>query len=396
VGICREGVHEALECLYDNVAIAQVSILESFPEIASMPDIALRAQRIRSIILNAIEALQPRRPSSFRNPSTRCYQVMSLRFLEEMPMPQVAEELHVSERQAYRDLAQAEEHLAELLSSKLSAPQSALRSESLQEELDRFASEPQHLDVLSVTRAALDTVYPLAEANGVTLTMESAVEALYAYAHPILLRQTLVQTLSVTIRLCTSRAILVTVHTVGPDTVISLRFRALPSSVTLCEKEFGSARELAETQKIAFEVALCAEHWFSVSMSLPRARKLVMVVDDSASTVELYRRFLAGQSDWELMAAPSPSEAYEIARQNQPTLIVLDILLPQVDGWAVLQRLHTQPDTTTIPVVVCSVFEELALATTLGAAGYLKKPVSRADFLHALDRYSRLAQHTPA
>jgi len=59
-------------------------------------------------------------------------------------------------------------------------------------------------------------------------------------------------------------------------------------------------------------------------------------------------------------------------------------MMRDTDGWTVLQRLKAEPRTQDIPVLVCSVIDEPELARTLGAAGLLKKPVSREQLLDAV------------
>jgi CheY-like chemotaxis protein len=81
------------------------------------------------------------------------------------------------------------------------------------------------------------------------------------------------------------------------------------------------------------------------------------------------------------------------ARELNPALITLDIMLPEQDGWQVLQALKLDPQTRDIPVLVISVLENSELALRLGAVDYLVKPVRRDD-LHALLR--RLAPLQPS
>ena len=115
----------------------------------------------------------------------------------------------------------------------------------------------------------------------------------------------------------------------------------------------------------------------------PRA---VLVVEDNAGAIELYRRYLADAPEWQLAAAVDPRVCLDMATRLRPSAIVLDIMMPQQDGWSVLQALHTHPVTRAIPVVICSVFSDPGLAEALGATAYLTKPVSRLEFLAALER----------
>ncbi len=64
--------------------------------------------------------------------------------------------------------------------------------------------------------------------------------------------------------------------------------------------------------------------------------------------------------------------------------MLLDIRLPGIDGWAVLQALKQDPETRDIPVIVVSIVDERARGAALGAAQYLVKPVGREQLLEAL------------
>ena len=63
----------------------------------------------------------------------------------------------------------------------------------------------------------------------------------------------------------------------------------------------------------------------------------------------------------------------------RPDAVLLDIRLPGIDGWAVLEALKADPETRDIPVIVVSIVDERARGVALGAAAYLVKPVSRDD-----------------
>jgi CheY-like chemotaxis protein len=77
-------------------------------------------------------------------------------------------------------------------------------------------------------------------------------------------------------------------------------------------------------------------------------------------------------------------EALTLANEVRPAALVLDIRLPGLDGWQVLDRLREDPETADIPTIVASVVDDRARGLALGAAAYLLKPVSRDDLLAAL------------
>ena len=79
-------------------------------------------------------------------------------------------------------------------------------------------------------------------------------------------------------------------------------------------------------------------------------------------------------------------EEIDRIEELQPDAIVLDVMLPDIDGWQVLTHLYDRPATRSIPVIVCSVVREEALALALGATSFLSKPIRPHEFVAALDQ----------
>ncbi len=79
-------------------------------------------------------------------------------------------------------------------------------------------------------------------------------------------------------------------------------------------------------------------------------------------------------------------EGLELARRLDPAAVILDILLPRLNGWEVLAELKSDPATAAIPVVIVSMIDEQGAGFALGAADYLVKPVERDSLLDALAR----------
>jgi signal transduction histidine kinase/CheY-like chemotaxis protein len=113
------------------------------------------------------------------------------------------------------------------------------------------------------------------------------------------------------------------------------------------------------------------------------ARQTVLLVDDDRSSLDLMSAYLEGSGLY-LERATDGVEALRLTQQLRPAALVLDIRLPRMDGWQVLDRLRQDPDTAGIPIVVASVVDDRARGLALGAVAYLLKPVSRDDLLTAL------------
>jgi CheY-like chemotaxis protein len=125
---------------------------------------------------------------------------------------------------------------------------------------------------------------------------------------------------------------------------------------------------------------------FAATVVLPAAEQVpVLVIDDNADTLHLIERYLVS-TRYLFVGTSDPDQALALAEQTAPRIIVLDVMLPGIDGWELLGRLREHPQTRDSPILVCTILPQEHLALTLGAAGFLRKPVNRTTLLLALDR----------
>jgi CheY-like chemotaxis protein len=99
------------------------------------------------------------------------------------------------------------------------------------------------------------------------------------------------------------------------------------------------------------------------------------------------------KNGYAVVPARNGAEAIDLARRLRPAAITLDILLPDTDGLEVLATLRSLPETREIPVVVVSIADNRELGFSLGAAGWLMKPVDREQFLEAVCRVMPAGAH---
>jgi DNA-binding response OmpR family regulator len=109
----------------------------------------------------------------------------------------------------------------------------------------------------------------------------------------------------------------------------------------------------------------------------------VVVIEDDRPSLDLFTAYLDGAS-LRVTTARDGQAGLDAVRQVRPDAVLLDIRLPGIDGWAVLEALKADPETKAIPVIVVSIVEERARGVALGAAEYLVKPVARESLLTAL------------
>ncbi len=115
-------------------------------------------------------------------------------------------------------------------------------------------------------------------------------------------------------------------------------------------------------------------------------RDLVLVIDDDASQRELLSRFLAKQN-FATRTAGDARGGLALARSLKPRVILLDVMLPDQDGWSVLNVLKAGADTADIPVVMVSFVAEPGLSAALGAADAVMKPIDWVRLKTVMQRF---------
>jgi signal transduction histidine kinase/DNA-binding response OmpR family regulator len=111
----------------------------------------------------------------------------------------------------------------------------------------------------------------------------------------------------------------------------------------------------------------------------------VVVVEDDRRSFDLLRAYLEA-AGVRVVGARDGEEGLDTVRKLSPAGVILDILLPGIDGWEVLARLKADPQTAPIPVIVVSLLDERGRGFALGAAEYLVKPVAKEQLLAAIYR----------
>ncbi|MBB3950287.1 hybrid sensor histidine kinase/response regulator [Aureimonas jatrophae] len=115
-------------------------------------------------------------------------------------------------------------------------------------------------------------------------------------------------------------------------------------------------------------------------------RHTVLVIDDDTAQRELMTRFLAREG-FAAITAPDGQTGLAMAKEMRPRAILLDVMMPGMDGWTVLARLKADPELAEIPVIMVTFVSERALASSLGASDYVAKPVQWDSFRLVMDRF---------
>ncbi len=406
-------VHEVFAHLDDRPYLAAhplASLLTGKGQAAS-PD------TLRRVVLAAIDELRPPEGQPIGTATWRRWKSLTLRYVDGATTKQIAHQLQVSDRQALRDQLHGIEATAVVLWTRFSQqspgkgkePSSQARSrgaedrpearageEGLEIELARVAALPPGgaTSVAEALEGTLVTVRRLVDERRARFEISIPSDLRPVALSPTVVRQAL---------LCLTTAASIgeqepTIRVEAGNTAGGVavtfvvrsgkprRSSTAGTSDDEVERLVDAARRLVEPEGGALRACPPVAGEQRMTLTLPTTRpRTVLVVDDNPDVAELFRWYLAG-GGYYVVQARTPPTALELARTLAPDVITLDVMMPSQDGWQILQQLRDDPATAHLPVIVCSILPERALALALGVADFLAKPVTKASLLDALER----------
>jgi CheY-like chemotaxis protein len=309
-----------------------------------------------------------------------------------MTTAELAEELAISIRQLRREHARAVEAVLDLLWEKL-RPQLETKDEAqgqaAESETEQLISQApaDDLSVADLVDGIFATLLPLAQSRKMLLENALPDHLSLVRANRVVLRQGLMGLVSAALQRFAGGNIRVESAEGTNDFRLWIKAEG-ETQISASKSGLDVSRKLIASLGGQVEINPEPPHW-QAEIRLPVAEELpLLVMDDNPGLVELYRRYLAGRG-YRVFEAHSADEVIATAQKQPLKLIILDVMMPNQDGWEVLQRLKSDAATTTIPVMICSVLDETEIAATLGASDYLHKPVSQDALLAKVERWCR-------
>jgi CheY-like chemotaxis protein len=360
---------------------------------------------LQRILIEAIESLKPPDDEPYQSRAWRIYDSLRCCYVQQLSQRVVADQLGISTRQLRREQHVALEELADRLWEQLDL-QAELGQDSCEPAADMPAETPfpaaydelawlrnsppeKPADLDRVLADVVDLARPLAKQQDVRLQVESTDDFPLLAVHPVAFSQTLLNLLTVAIQRTPGGAVFVEARCLQWEVEIRVRCTGSgpdpqPPSGDQADS-LNMAHRLAELSRSRLAHVLDGGT-FSATLTLPALEQWpVLVVDDNADTLQLMERYASG-TRYRLVGTRDPQEVLALAEQVAPQVIVLDVMMPQTDGWRVLGQLRQHPLTGNTPVIVCTILAQEALALSLGASAFIRKPVTRRALLAALDR----------
>jgi PAS domain S-box-containing protein len=121
------------------------------------------------------------------------------------------------------------------------------------------------------------------------------------------------------------------------------------------------------------------------SMRTANEPPCILVVEDDAAAAQLLHSQLTSEG-FRVVLCDEPQKALEIAVKLQPSAVTIDILMAPVNGWQLLSKLKSNPETSGIPTIIVTIIDQPGTAALLGADEYIVKPVEKATLLAAVQR----------
>lgn len=394
-----EHLRGALNHLYDPDHLRQSPLAPLFG-VADRFDTPYALQRT---LIEAIEELEPGTGVPHHAPARQTYDLLFYRYVQQFSQQEVADQLGMSVRHLRRKQHAAVEALAYRLWEQLrlgskvdegmgmSAAEEPMTSPSVSDELAWLKDAPpgSSADLDQVLPAVLDLARPLAAQHGSRLDVTMPDDLPPLAVHPVALRQALLSLLSVAIRQAHGRRVNIGVKSLPWEVQIQVQGASSPNGSDRISEDNANSLAMARrlTDLCRGRLALSTErNAFGAALTLPALEQLpVLVIDDNADTLQLLQRYASG-TRYRLITTQDPRQALELAKEFSPQVIVLDVMMPEVDGWELLGRLGQHPVTGSTPIIVCTILAQEELALALGASAFLRKPVSRQGFLTTLDR----------
>lgn len=393
-------LRSALHYLYEPVHLRNSALVE----LLGLEGEFDRASALQELLIQAIRSLKPSDEEAPQSRAWRVYDALNLQYIRQVSRDAVAMQLGISERQLRREQRIALEVLAQQLWPRTSLQSVAQPYESqegvegavlrgdhaLNAELQWLEKgDPEQAVPLG---AALQTVLvlaqPLAEQSHVRLQLEIEDGVGDLLVAPLPLRTMLLTLLSVAIGRAKEQPLMIRAGREGGH----LQFQ-----VSCDAPAIGAVRN-PESEVAGLEAAQNLAHFYGAELSLSTASAFaatlrldapeqtpVLVIDDNADWLALLQRYAVG-SRYRVIGAPEGENACSFAEKVQPAIILLDVMMHNVDGWQILSELRHDPLVTRIPVVISTVLPVEELARSLGANGFMQKPVTRQQFLQTLDQ----------
>ena len=397
---------EALEGLYD------LGFLERHVHVPCVDGRFSNGRGLHETLQQAIKKLRPPMSVTTHSSVWRIYNALNLHYAQGLSQSEAAAELSLSVRQFKREQERAVKAVAVLLFEQYTSEDEEARGQgnvvidtsSPHPVPSSFTAEPESVQIDELLRIALNVMEQLLRSQDLHVILNIPAALPDVRADRVIVRQLLISALSWLVHEVVNSDVRVSVDV--KDGHLSLRLEKPVVNETIvspdAQDDLETVRQLADTCGALIFLSSAsdsASHQSGVTaltilkITFPiSATRCVMLVEDNADAIDLVQRYLQQSGVFHVVAVINPDEVLKQAITLRPVCIILDIMMPDRDGWELLISLKADPRTAVIPVVVSSVVKGHDLAYSLGAAEVLPKPYSGTQLIATLQS---VVAHSP-
>lgn len=127
-------------------------------------------------------------------------------------------------------------------------------------------------------------------------------------------------------------------------------------------------------------------------VEMSEEHKHILIIDDDVTTHDVIKGYLKNEN-FTITATVNPEQGLQLAREIMPDVIILDVIMPKMDGWSVLTELKADPDLSHIPVIMATIVSDRSIGYTLGATDYITKPLNQVKLKNILNKYQSTSEN---
>jgi CheY-like chemotaxis protein len=359
---------------------------------------------LKGILIDSINGLMPDKQTPYDTKAWKFYELLNYCFVDQIGQKEAAKNLLISLRTLQRLLPEAIETLAEQIASKYHYTLVDEEAEPLQKtnkptgqgELDKtWARETDSLkaknpgniiDIHKMLKEILQILQPISGIDQSKVQVELPEEAWLVMGQVTFLRQAVLTAISAFDRQKPGQIVIsserkdsqgfIQIKGRGGQHIGNTSGADIPAALTNLMQMLKGSADIRQTT---------AE--LSILLSFPAHKQYkIMVVDDNADAIRLVEKYLSSNI-YTVTGVQDPERVISEIEKERPFLILMDVMLPNIDGWMLLSQIRLNPDLSKIPVIVSTILPQEHLSISLGADGFLRKPYSQQELLRMLESH---------
>jgi CheY-like chemotaxis protein len=358
--------------------------------------LAVRMQALRGTFQESIDFLKPPEGTPLNAAEWRCFKILNMRYFLLKDWHIIEEELGLSQRQVQRDLKKGLDALVSILWDRYSTQQEKKNldnsvqeeiaetydQELIKEELKNWEISYDFINLSQILEQALQLSTSLLKTDLHKLVNTSEVDVnLSVLVDQVLTKQGIYKIFS--LMGTGQKNLKVNIKTRKLNEYFFELSFSFNTSIGINGEYWSIAQLFFTIQGLSHNIIESNGHSI-ISLVLPVKKQIsCLVIDDVESVRRLIDRML-GSYGIQVFGADNYVSALNLIQLVKPDFILLDILMPKMDGWQMIKNLKSIPETSDIPVIICSVLFEPELSQAVKAAAYIRKPINRLELIQTL------------